>query len=359
MTSQDPPRAEQTAPTQPLARATASSPAATTFRKTPEQPEELGDVRWLRGFEKARTEANTQKRPLLVLFDEVPGCSTVRSYGERVLRHPLIVEAAESLFVPVAVYNNVEGDDKTVLESFGEPSWNNPVVRIIDPERNALAPRVAGDYSVSGLATAMATALHKQNRAVPPWLALLSEESAAQKSGTQKATFAMYCFWSGEAHLGRPEGVVATRTGFLDGHEVVEVEFDPQRISYEDLVKHARKGKSADRVYARSDAQLTTAKNIVGSAASRNSKPIRPSYKDDRYRLRHTHWRYVPMTPAQATRANAALAAGRDPSSFFSPQQRAMFKLAAQNPKAGWPQELGRGDFRKTYHKARTIAQKL
>lgn len=36
-------------------------------------PVELGDVPWLRNFEEATTKAKTSKRPLLVLFQEVPG----------------------------------------------------------------------------------------------------------------------------------------------------------------------------------------------------------------------------------------------------------------------------------------------
>jgi hypothetical protein len=36
-------------------------------------PVELGDVAWRRGFEGAAAEARKRDRPLLVLFQEVPG----------------------------------------------------------------------------------------------------------------------------------------------------------------------------------------------------------------------------------------------------------------------------------------------
>ncbi|MCA9256836.1 MAG: thioredoxin family protein, partial [Phycisphaerales bacterium] len=92
-------------------------------------PQELGTISWRRGFDAAAAESKRSGRPLLILFQEVPGCGTCRSYGDRVLSHPLIRDAAESLFVPVAVYNNIPGDDENTLKSFKEPAWNNPVVR--------------------------------------------------------------------------------------------------------------------------------------------------------------------------------------------------------------------------------------
>ena len=47
----------------------------------------------------------------MLLFQEVPGCSTCRNYGHNVLSHPLMVEAIESLFVPLAIFNNKEGKE--------------------------------------------------------------------------------------------------------------------------------------------------------------------------------------------------------------------------------------------------------
>jgi len=69
----------------------------------------------------------------------------------------------------------------------------------------------------------------------------------------QKATFAAGCFWGVEARFRDQEGVVDAQVGYTSGHkknptyqevctdttghtEAVEVVFDPDRVSFEDLV---------------------------------------------------------------------------------------------------------------------------
>jgi len=47
--------------------------SVTTYAKSYGNPRELGAVKWRRGFDKALEEAKKSRKPLLVLFQEVPG----------------------------------------------------------------------------------------------------------------------------------------------------------------------------------------------------------------------------------------------------------------------------------------------
>ncbi|MEA2498627.1 MAG: peptide-methionine (S)-S-oxide reductase [Actinomycetota bacterium] len=70
----------------------------------------------------------------------------------------------------------------------------------------------------------------------------------------KKATFGAGCFWGVEAAYRQIQGVLSTRVGYLGGTyenptyhdvctgktghaEVVEVTYDPERVSYDDLLK--------------------------------------------------------------------------------------------------------------------------
>ncbi|MCB9676838.1 MAG: hypothetical protein H6737_17115 [Alphaproteobacteria bacterium] len=280
-----------------------------------EPVEELGSVHWPRGLDEALARSAKSGRPVLVLFDEVPGCSTVKGFGNGALTHPLLAEAVETLFEPVVVYNNTP-DDAKLCERFGEPRWNNPVVRYLDQDGRDVGTRFDGPYSEAAFARSLVGTLGSD---APRWLALVAEElDAAERVET--ATYSMACFWSGEAHLGSAPGVVSTRTGWQGGREVVEVAYDPEVTNASALTRHA-----AD-----------------GGARPASSGRLSPTPDDDRYRLRHTAWASVPMTAAQATRANAVLSDGGDPSSLFSPRQRA---LAGRKQAAN----LGSGDIRAAF----------
>ncbi len=107
------------------------------------------------------------------------------------LSHPQIVEAAEELFVPACVYNNVEGADAEVLASFEEASWNNPVVRVVDAAGRDLVERNGEDWTVGAVASSMTAALHEREREVPGYLTLLAQAETARNEGTETAIFGM------------------------------------------------------------------------------------------------------------------------------------------------------------------------
>lgn len=321
-------------------------------------PSELGKVHWIRGFDSATKMAKDHNKPLLVLFQEVPGCDTCVGYGNRVLSHPLIVEAAETLFVPVAIYNNIKGADEQTLKSFQEKAWNNPVVRIVQPDRKPLAPRVADDYTVAGLAGSMVRALVTADREVPTYLRLLSQESAARRGKLEKATFAMHCFWEGEAALGAIEGVYSTMPGFLDDLEVVELEYDPKVIGYDKLLSNALAQQCASKVFARSAAQEQAAEKLVSQNVKRTDDTIRAD-KQPKYYLSNTPLKHVPMTQLQACRVNSALGGKHDPREYLSKRQIKLLQIVEQHPRAGWPVVIGASDLAQAWRAARVVADSI
>lgn len=289
--------------------------------KAVEDRVELGDVDWHRDFQQAKQLASRKGKPLFVLFTEVPGCSTVRGYGKRVLSDPRVVDAIEEEFVPVAIFNNVEGEDREVLKSFGEPTWNNPAVRVIRPDRRSLAPRMYGDYSVEATVETMTTALEKTDGGVPPYLSLFARELAGTE-GAETAIFEMYCFWTGEAKLGRLEGVLETRPGFLEGTEVVEVTYDAGEVDLVDLARRAKQTEAASSLMARTDEELAAGRSVFGDAVRQTDGEFRYAADDDNHALQGTPYEQLEMTELQATRVNSAVAAGESPAPFLFPHQR-------------------------------------
>ena len=289
----------------------------------PDVPVELGRVSWSRDHAAAFAEAKETDRPVLLLFQEIPGCITCQRFGRGPLSHPLMVEAIEQRFVPLAIYNNRDGEDARVLKSYREPAWNNPIVRFFEPDGEELLERRAGVWSEHAVAGRMIAALEAAERDVPAYLRIVHAES--RPGSLERAVFAMHCFWKGEAVFGAIDGVRATRAGWLDGREVVEVSYDPRILTVGALTERAAKLSCADRVYVPERAQLDAARRIVGQRARLSDETPRDAKRSDqRYHLGRSTLRFVPLTPLQATRVNAALERRADTGALLSPRQRAL-----------------------------------
>ena len=97
-------------------------------------------------------------------------------------------------------------------------------------------------------------------------------------------------------------------SGWLGSVEVVELEYDPKRTSFEKLVRHARRSRCASSVFVRDEAEARIARPHFGEGTRTFKGKIR-SVADTRYYARRTALKHLPLTRGQLTRANAFLKA--------------------------------------------------
>lgn len=263
--------------------------------------QELGTVDWLRSYDDALEQSKQEDKPVLILFQEVPGCATCRNYGDDVLSNPLLVDIIEHYFVPLAIFNNKGGEDRKILSKYNEPTWNNPVVRIVDERGENLIDRINGNYSSAGLLSGIVQSFAERGKRIPQDIQLLQDILNTQP--TALATYSMYCFWSGEKAFGKLNGVYSTTAGWQDGREVVQVVYDDRLISEKQLTKKGEASQCADDI-------------LEGDKGFRKDK-------DPKYYLKHSVYKQLPMHPLQATRINSLLGEGiRDVSDWLFPSQR-------------------------------------
>ncbi len=308
--------------------------------------EELGKVDWLRDYDRALELSAKEDKPIFILFQEVPGCSTCKNYGNNVLSHPFIVEAIEDEFIPLAIFNNKDGADRKILEKYNEPKWNNPVVRIVDADGENIVRRLYSNYSLQGVTNTMISALLKSNKIVPDYLHFFSEELKTNFGQLKESYVSMYCFWTGEKVIGSIDGVAETEAGFMDGKEVVKFKYNPNLVDYKDIVSTANELKCADGAYSDDALERKTAEKVTKSK-SKSTK----SYRTDRtpkYYLANTTYQYIPMSTYQSVKINAALGRGDSGLDLLSPRQVRLLEHIKKNRSENW-KVVFRADFSKNW----------
>jgi hypothetical protein len=269
----------------------------------------------------------------MILFDEVPGCGGCKRFGQRVLSHPLVVDAAHEAFVPVAIRNNSKGDaDAKIVKKFKMPRWAYPEVRFLDPNdptpSGDLVPRVKNSWRTNNLPARMAAALEKAGKEVPGYLATL-----VMPEKTETACFWMFCYWTGEKHLSGIDGVLGTTIGWLGGKEVIELTYDPAKTDFETLAKVAKKscGRKVG-VFARDRGQLAAAKKLKMPAKLSDKAVNTKRTLQEHGLLRYPEYYFLPLSEGQATRLNL-LAYQRKPEKMgdvLSPSQKKLKKRIAE-----------------------------
>ncbi len=246
---------------------------------------ELGKVRWYRNYQDALQKSKETGKPILLFFQEIPGCAICVNYGRNVLSHPLMVDLIENEFIPLAIYNNKPGKDAEILRLYNEPSWNNPVAHFIDENGKDIIPKLEDNYEPVSMLTKITEALKKKGKQIPAYANLLEKDLKLAFGYTKTKVYETPCFWSGETSLAQQPAVLSTEPGFVDSKEVVKVVYDPSVSSETELDNYALQ---------------------QGFYVLKSSSGFR-SDADPQYYLKQTEYRYLPLTPAQRTKINQAL----------------------------------------------------
>ena len=150
----------------------------------------------------------------------------------------------------------------------------------------------------------------------------MTENTASETTGTEKATFGAGCFWQVEETFRALDGVIDTAVGYEGGElenptyeqvctgdtghvEVVQVEFDPSRVAYEDLVQKYfeihdptqlnRQGPDVgwqyrSVIFTEDEAQAETARRVLDANRARHRgeivteiEPAKPFWRAEEY----------------------------------------------------------------------------
>lgn len=265
---------------------------------------ELGKVSWHRNYKDALQKSKETGKPVLLFFQEIPGCATCVNYGRNVLSHPLMVDLIENEFIPLAIYNNRPCSDAEILKLYNEPSWNNPVARFVDETGKDIIPKLEDNYEPVSMLFKIKETLANKNIKEPKYINLLEKDINLLFGYTKTKIYETPCFWSGETSLAQQKSVISTEAGFVDSKEVVKIVYDPTISTEKELDEYA---------------------NQQGFYTIESSTGFRTD-KDPQYYLKQTAFRYLPLSPAQRTKINQAIPYGENVEQYLSPTQLGWFK---------------------------------
>lgn len=272
---------------------------------------ELGKVSWLRDYKEALGQSKLTNKPVVLFFQEIPGCSTCVNFGRDVLSHPLMVEFIENEFVPLAIFNNVPGQDSEILALYNEMSWNNPVTHFVDDAGRNIVPKLANNYHPLSMYNKLIEVLNRFRKPIPKYAILLGQDLKMKYSNLKTTIYETPCFWSGETSLALHTAVKYTEAGWIGSAEVVKVYFDDSQTSLEKLNNFA----------------IEAGFFPIGN---------HQNYKTDKspqYYLSKSPFRHLPLSKAQRTQINVAIPYKNDPQEYLSPKQVEIFQEILKNNK--------------------------
>jgi hypothetical protein len=301
--------------------------------------EELGCMHFhFVSFHNALKESSRTSRPVLLVQAEIPGDTDA---GSEIFSHPLIVEAADSLFI--TVFNKDEDYSCSASRSASGKSRRTRV-GFFDELAHEIVQSLSADMLTrAGIAEAMIATLKACRQPVPKYLRLLYDEEKGQiKSGPvglpvpcyHSAVFGMDDSTLGEVEFAGLEGVISTRAGFVTRQKTVKVVYDAGRICFGSVIHYALKRKVGDIIYYKTNDERIAALIEIARVKKISKVAEFPGNiqvdNDSKRALQKSPLRFVPLTGLQATRANRLAHLNRfdEAMHLLSPRQGLIFMQA-------------------------------
>eukprot|EP00934_Nitzschia_sp_Nitz4_P004443 Nitzschia sp. Nitz4//scaffold19_size178191//16//1227//NITZ4_001949-RA/size178191-processed-gene-0.270-mRNA-1//-1//CDS//3329540595//4433//frame0 len=306
---------------------------------------ELGSIKY--GSDNI-TSALGQGLPILNVVAKVPGNEIA---GETTLSHPLIVEAAETLFASVGTVRRQTSSLAIWTSDDGKPCYTT--VQFMGDDGKELTSMIGGEtLSVGELAGKMIDVLRICGRDVPRYLELLNSEekrshhpstssSGAFKISDRKAVFGVHDYKLAEVDFAGIDHVIKVRVGTLNGQQVVEATY--AGVSYACMLQSLTNEASHNirSIYVGTMDEYVTAQ-MENSRFEHKPPTVKlPDEECIRFfdsgfgkdALRRTGLRYVPMTNLQAMKANKLVHEGcfHKATHLLSPRQGAILMRCFSN----------------------------
>eukprot|EP00545_Synedropsis_sp_CCMP1620_P009278 CAMPEP_0119013026 /NCGR_PEP_ID=MMETSP1176-20130426/7755_1 /TAXON_ID=265551 /ORGANISM="Synedropsis recta cf, Strain CCMP1620" /LENGTH=394 /DNA_ID=CAMNT_0006966075 /DNA_START=97 /DNA_END=1281 /DNA_ORIENTATION=+ len=304
-------------------------------QQPPQYQEELGAITYQYScLEEAQCEASRTGRPILCFEIQLPGDQDA---GREIFSHPLVVEAAETLFVTV----------RTTPKAIAPSARDWTRVRVLDNSGIDVVVGISSNLlSLASMVSLMISGLNALRQPIPTYMLLLEDEETgrvrytssgcAQRTDRQ-AVFGMADSQIGEVEFGDLEGILSTRAGYIGHQQVVQVTYDSVKLCYCNLTRFALQRKIADIIYYLTNdekigARMETQRVEAKSDLIKHTCTIQTDV-DPKHSLRQTMLRYVPMTDLQATKANRLVAMGvfNEAMHLLSPRQGEILMMSMKN----------------------------
>jgi len=160
-----------------------------------------------------------------------------------------------------------------------------------------------------------------------------AEDAGAEDAGAEtdrkveSATFSMYCYWTGEATLGRVDGVLSSRIGHWGGKEIVQVDYDPQVTGVAELTEALKLQRSFYSVIVGAEVEREQAARQLEprEIAVHRGEPhfIEPKHS---LRTRHPELLKLDLSESQAIALNSWSYFGGEMPDVLAPEQKRTLK---------------------------------